>query len=111
MGSLSQTFALNMPAMDSYTSLISSPMTFPQRKHLLKQLQSPEAISSLRRPEILMGLLDTAAWMPDDDVPAVELPLAKATEKVLSSMHMVLEKTIQAKGRRRATARTRDGIW
>ncbi|KAK7885001.1 putative pyridoxal kinase [Exophiala xenobiotica] len=44
-----------------------------------------------------MGLLDTAAWMPDDDVSAVELPLAKATEKVLSSMHMVLEKTMKAR--------------
>lgn len=41
-------------AMDSYASLISAPMSVPQRKQLLKQLQSPGAISSLRRPEILM---------------------------------------------------------
>ncbi|KAK5239191.1 putative pyridoxal kinase, partial [Exophiala xenobiotica] len=50
-----------------------------------------------------MGLLDTAAWMPDDDVSAVELPLAKATEKVLSSMHMVLEKTMKARDEEMST--------
>lgn len=54
-------------------------------------------VGRLREACAQMGLLDTAAWMPDDDVPAVELPLAKATEKVLSSMHMVLEKTIKAR--------------
>ncbi|KIW93380.1 uncharacterized protein Z519_05985 [Cladophialophora bantiana CBS 173.52] len=41
-------------AMDSYAAQIAAPMTAPQRKQLLKQLQSPEAINSLRRPEILM---------------------------------------------------------
>ncbi|KIX96393.1 uncharacterized protein Z520_07659 [Fonsecaea multimorphosa CBS 102226] len=41
-------------AMDSYAAQIAAPMTAPQRKQLLKQLQSPEAIDSLRRPEILM---------------------------------------------------------
>lgn len=35
--------------------------------------------------------------MPDDAVEAVDLPLAKATEKVLSSMQMVLEKTMAAR--------------
>jgi pyridoxine kinase len=32
-----------------------------------------------------------------DNVPAVELPLAKAVEKVLSSMQAVLEKTMKAR--------------
>ncbi|KIW14760.1 pyridoxal kinase [Exophiala spinifera] len=54
-------------------------------------------VARLREACAEMGLLDRAAWMPDDDVPATELPLAKATEKVLSSMHMVLEKTIKAR--------------
>jgi pyridoxine kinase len=44
-----------------------------------------------------MDLLGRASWGPDDDVSAVELPLAKATEKVLSSMQAVLEKTIKAR--------------
>jgi pyridoxine kinase len=39
------------------------------------------------------GLMETAAWVSDDNVEAPELPLAKATEKVLASMHEVLTKT------------------
>jgi pyridoxine kinase len=43
------------------------------------------------------GVLGEKGWMSGDDVSATELPLAKATEKVLSSMQMVLEKTMQAR--------------
>ena len=43
------------------------------------------------------GLLDKKSWMSDDEVPAVELPLARSCEKVLSSMQMVLEKTVKAR--------------
>lgn len=39
------------------------------------------------------GLPETAAWVSSDDVEATDLPLAKATEKVLASMHEVLTKT------------------
>ncbi|GJN73176.1 putative pyridoxal kinase [Purpureocillium lilacinum] len=34
-----------------------------------------------------------ASWLSGDDVPALELPLARATEKVLASMHEVLSRT------------------
>ncbi|KAL2853102.1 Ribokinase-like protein [Aspergillus pseudodeflectus] len=43
------------------------------------------------------GLRDTKSWVSKDDVRATELPLAKATEKVLASMHDVLERTIEAR--------------
>lgn len=39
------------------------------------------------------GLFSTKSWMSADDVSATELPLAKATEKTLASMHAVLAKT------------------
>ncbi|KAJ5902651.1 hypothetical protein N7495_003179 [Penicillium taxi] len=39
----------------------------------------------------------TQSWVSPDDVPATDLPLAKATLKVLSSMHSVLEKTMLAR--------------
>jgi pyridoxine kinase len=39
------------------------------------------------------GLVNKAAWVSDDEVDATGLPLAKATEKVLASMHDVLTKT------------------
>lgn len=37
------------------------------------------------------------SWISPDDVKATDLPLAKATEKVLASMHAVLEKTKTAR--------------
>ncbi|TAQ84837.1 hypothetical protein B7494_g6841 [Chlorociboria aeruginascens] len=43
------------------------------------------------------GLGDTAAWVSGDEVEAVDLPLAKATEKVLASMHEVLTKTKESR--------------
>jgi pyridoxine kinase len=43
------------------------------------------------------GLVDKASWISDDSVEAIELPLAKATEKVLASMHNVLLKTKEKK--------------
>jgi pyridoxine kinase len=39
------------------------------------------------------GLMGKAAWVSDDDIDATELPLARAMEKVLASMHGVLAKT------------------
>lgn len=39
------------------------------------------------------GLMEKAAWVSEDSVVATELPLAKATEKVLGSMHDVLMRT------------------
>ncbi|KAK0731841.1 Ribokinase-like protein [Lasiosphaeris hirsuta] len=41
-------------------------------------------------------LVGTEAWRSADAVDALELPLAKAAEKVLASMHEVLTKTCQA---------------
>ena len=54
-------------------------------------------VARLREACAQANLLERPSWMPDDDIEAVELPLAKATEKVLSSMQMILEKTMQAK--------------
>jgi len=42
-------------------------------------------------------LLDKQNWRSTDDVSACELPLAKAAEKVLASMHAVLGKTAKAR--------------
>ncbi|CAL3964221.1 unnamed protein product [Diplocarpon coronariae] len=39
------------------------------------------------------GLLETAAWVSGDEVEPTRLPLAKATEKVLASMHELLTRT------------------
>ncbi len=42
-------------------------------------------------------LTRTRSWQSPDDVLAADLPLATAVEKVLGSMHAVLEKTMQAR--------------
>ena len=39
------------------------------------------------------GLMKTKSWVSEDEVEATELPLAKACEKVLASMHEVLSRT------------------
>jgi len=39
------------------------------------------------------GLRDRPSWLSVDEVPAVDLPLARAAEKVLASMHEVLSRT------------------
>lgn len=47
----------------------------------------------LRQAVAERGLGQCKSWVSSDDVEAVELPLAKAAEKVLGSMQAVLEKT------------------
>ncbi|CAG9970765.1 unnamed protein product [Clonostachys byssicola] len=41
------------------------------------------------------GLGDKPNWLSDDNTPTLELPLARAAEKVLASMHELLSKTSQ----------------
>lgn len=43
--------------------------------------------------EQVPGLSQRPNWLSDDSTPVLELPLAKAIEKVLASMHEVLSKT------------------
>ncbi|KIN04105.1 hypothetical protein OIDMADRAFT_52034 [Oidiodendron maius Zn] len=50
-----------------------------------------EAVSTVE------GLSDKGSWVSNDEVEAPNLPLARATEKVLASMHNVLLKTKQKK--------------
>lgn len=51
----------------------------------------------LREAVAEQDLFSTKSWVSPDDVTAVNLPLAKATEKVLGSMQCVLEKTKKAR--------------
>lgn len=51
------------------------------------------AVIRLREAAAEKELLGTKSWRSTDDVDALDLPLAKATEKVLGSMHTILGKT------------------
>ncbi|PNS20421.1 pyridoxal kinase [Sphaceloma murrayae] len=54
-------------------------------------------VARLREACNKADLLKTSSWQSPDDVDATDLPLAKAAETVLSSMHAVLEKTMKAR--------------
>ncbi|KAF7536501.1 hypothetical protein G7054_g4476 [Neopestalotiopsis clavispora] len=46
----------------------------------------------------------TASWLSGDDVAPLDLPLARAAEKVLASMHEVLSRTCESMGAAETTA-------
>lgn len=56
------------------------------------------------------GLLQTNSWVSGDEVAATELPLAKATQKVLSSMQMVLERTVVGRDQEMGKKRGGGGV-
>jgi pyridoxine kinase len=51
----------------------------------------------------------TPSWVSPDSVPATDLPLARATVKVLASMHRVLERTLQARNAELAASAPQNG--
>ena len=56
-------------------------------------------VARLREAVFAAGpdLRTTKSWVSPDSVQATDLPLAKAAVKVLSSMHSVLQKTLEAR--------------
>lgn len=56
-------------------------------------------VARLREAVVAAGpsVQGARSWVSPDDVAATDLPLAQATSKVLSSMHSVLEKTMEAR--------------
>ena len=59
-------------------------------------------LARFREQAELSGLLDTESWLSDDSVKVTALPLARALEQVLGSMHRVLERTRVVRDRKRA---------
>ena len=62
------------------------------------------AIVRLRESSLEAGLDKTSSWLSPDHIQATELPLAKAVEKVLASMHKILGKTKAARDELMKTA-------
>jgi pyridoxine kinase len=56
------------------------------------------------------GLAGKAAWVSEDDVPALELPLAQAVEKALASMQEVLARTMARRNEELAAWETRRSL-
>lgn len=57
------------------------------------------AVVRLREAVTEANLNRTKSWVSPDNVKGVDLPLAKAAEKVLGSMHTILSKTKEARDR------------
>lgn len=63
-------------------------------------------VARLREAVVAAGdnLQSTKSWVSPDEVPSSALPLAQAMTKVLSSMHSVLERTLEARDAELAAA-------
>lgn len=79
-------FTIRFPAIDAYFSGTGDMFA------ALMVVRMREAVVSCGE----QGLGDRAAWLSDDSVGALDLPLAKAAEKVLASMHEVLGATCES---------------
>ncbi|ERT03056.1 pyridoxal kinase [Sporothrix schenckii ATCC 58251] len=79
-----RTFKIVFPSIDCYFSgtgdMFGALMVVRMREAVTN---APDAATLLQR----------RAWLSDDSVDAIDLPLARAAEKVLASMHEVLTKT------------------
>ena len=53
----------------------------------------------LREESTRSSLLTVQSWLPPPETQPTDLPLARAAEKVLNSMHTILEKTMAARDR------------
>ena len=73
-------FRIDVPALDCFFSGTGD-------------LFAALTIVRLREATLAAGLQATPSWLSPDGVAAVDLPLARAVEKVLASMHVVLGKT------------------
>jgi len=56
-------------------------------------------LARLREHSAAAGLLDVGGWIPPDETATLDLPLTKAVEVVLGSIHLVLKKTKRARDR------------
>ena len=66
-------------------------------------------VARLQQEAAAAGLLGVESWQSADGVVAEELPLAKAAEKVLASMHVVLKDTAVRYERQAALLREEEG--
>lgn len=68
-------------------------------------------VARLREAVVAAGedLRTTRSWVSPDSVVPSNLPLAQATIKVLSSMHSVLERTLEARDAELAAAPVQNG--
>ncbi|KAL8370773.1 hypothetical protein RB595_000900 [Gaeumannomyces hyphopodioides] len=100
-------FKIVFPAIDCYFSgtgdMFAALMVARMREAVHKDAAAVAAPAAAVTP-----LGDRASWVSDDSVDAPDLPLARAAEKVLATMHEVLTKTLE--GMNAEMARVREKL-
>ncbi len=97
-------FKIVFPAIDCYFSGTGDMFA------ALMVVRMREAVHKGRVCERGEPLMERQSWLSDDVVDAPDLPLAKAAEKVLASMHEVLSKTAENMERTVKKAPAVDGV-
>ena len=97
-------FKIVFPAIDCYFSGTGDMFA------ALMVVRMREAVHKGRGCEQGEPLMERQSWLSDDGVDAPDLPLAKAAEKVLASMHEVLSKTAENMERTVKKAPDVDGV-
>lgn len=82
-------FRITFPAIDAYFSGTGDMFA------ALMVVRMREAVYNAPAPKTGTQLRDVVSWVSPDDVDALDLPLARAAEKVLASMHEVLTRTAE----------------
>lgn len=91
-------FKIDVPALDCFfsgTGDMFAALTVARLREAVFTTDSQARENISATPARL--LCETQSWVSPDCVPATQLPLAKATTKVLGSMHRILEKTMEAR--------------
>ncbi|KAK2798437.1 putative pyridoxal kinase [Onygenales sp. PD_10] len=88
-------FKIEVPRIDCFfsgTGDMFAALTVARLREAVYAADPDPTATAAAAPTTL--LRNTPSWLSPDTVPATQLPLAQATEKVLASMHGILEKTM-----------------
>lgn len=92
-------FTIRFPAIDAYFSgtgdMFAALMVVRMREAVSSSSISTNNNHSSSSETTTTPLGERASWLSDDTVDALDLPLARAAEKVLASMHEVLGATCE----------------
>ncbi|KAI1911314.1 putative pyridoxal kinase [Ophidiomyces ophidiicola] len=92
-------FKVDVPCLDCFFSGTGDMFAALMVARLREAVFADDAGADAAAPNTSPPLRETPSWVSPDRVAPADLPLAKATEKVLASMNAVLERTMAARAR------------
>ncbi|KAL8360174.1 hypothetical protein RB601_007396 [Gaeumannomyces tritici] len=103
-------FKIVFPAIDCYfsgTGDMFAALMVARMREAVHQADAAADSTAAAAGATTARLGDRASWVSDDSVDALDLPLARAAEKVLATMHEVLSKTLEGMDAEMARVRER----